>query len=1133
MTNQDVPFDESRAEKIFAEHMTRQEHGEHENFESVCLAHADVAPALRRLKSEWEALSALWAPPMDSLVDGTGGREREAIHDSVRQALGQLRSRGAGSSRYKLLGEVGRGSMGVVLRIFDEDLQRTLAMKVVRGAEGNSPPRRASVVRPPSLGRFLAEAQVTGQLDHPGIAPVHELGLDTEGRVYFTMKLVQGRDLKHIFDLVFEGQEGWNETRALSVMLKVCEAMAYAHTKGVIHRDLKPANVMVGGFGEVYVMDWGLARVLGRKDTHDIRLRPESESSRTSLETERRDARGDARDSPLMTVDGDVVGTPAYMPPEQARGEIENLSARSDVYALGAMLYHLLARQAPYVPPRAKLNARAVLVSVVEAEPERLHELRKEIPAELVAICEKAMSRYASDRYPDMLALAEDLRAYLEHRVVGAYETGAVAELKKWVVRNKALAIASAAAVMLLIVGLVVSSTLYATADENARIAKQNEERAVLQERFATQRANDVLSLSASKDLDDLVARADKLWPAHPERIGDYERWLADARELIDGRAADPARGLKARPSLAQHQSKLAEIRAQALAQTDEERRAEHEAHPRYAELLATQAELTWRSRMLGLEPWPSETEVEAALASESLPSDASALNALTWPLVDPENPAYGSEVKALLVARHAIAAAADGERATMHDSLAWAFFRLGRFDDAVSESRRALDEVDDSKKVEFEGYVTKIDKAIGSWRGEELAKRREGRDALVTEVAELERVVGERRTWEFADPEAGWWQVQLSKLVSSLEALRDPVRGLMGDNVAEPYGWGVTKRYEFARTIRERSIDGRDAKARWDDAIAEIAASAKYGGLRLVPQLGLLPIGADPESGLWEFAHLQTGDAAVRGADGKLTVTEQTGLVFVLIPGGAFWMGAQITDSTGRNYDPQAAANESPVHEVTVSPYFLSKYEMTQGQWLRISARNPSGYGPSNNFNGRPRDLTHPVESVSWTEGMELMERLQLLLPSEAQWENGCRAGTTTPWWTGAERESLRRKVNLADQTAKRAGATWSEINDWPDLEDGWAVHAPVGSLSANVYGLHEVHGNVGEWCRDGNDNYSAARQLDPLTAWNGASFRVFRGGSFPYAASFARSAYRNSSTPGYRSTFLGLRAARSVSIL
>src|SRR5262249_15892429 len=151
------------------------------------------------------------------------------------------------------------------------------------------------------FARFLEEAQVTGQLDHPGIVPVHEIGLDQNGRIYFTMRLVQGRDLRQIVELVHEGKDGWNQTRALGVILKVCEAMAYAHSKGVIHRDLKPANVMVGYFGEVYVMDWGLARVVGQADTHDLRLRLNAPAL-TPVETDRAEE--------FVTLDGEIMGTP-------------------------------------------------------------------------------------------------------------------------------------------------------------------------------------------------------------------------------------------------------------------------------------------------------------------------------------------------------------------------------------------------------------------------------------------------------------------------------------------------------------------------------------------------------------------------------------------------------------------------------------------------------------------------------------------------------------------------------------------------------------------------------------------------------------------------------------------------------
>src|SRR5262249_3327926 len=157
-------------------------------------------------------------------------------------------------------------------------------------------------------------------------------------------------------------------------------------------------------------------------------------------------------DSVLFTMDGDVVGTPAYMAPEQARGDIEALGPRSDVYSVGAMLYHLLTGEMPFVTPGAKVSQHMVLRCALEGPPRPVHEIEAEVPEELAAICERAMAREPGERYADMGALADDLRAYLENRVVKAHESGAWIEFKKWVQRNRALALAwSAAAAVALV----------------------------------------------------------------------------------------------------------------------------------------------------------------------------------------------------------------------------------------------------------------------------------------------------------------------------------------------------------------------------------------------------------------------------------------------------------------------------------------------------------------------------------------------------------------------------------------------------------------------------------------------------------------------------------------------------------
>jgi formylglycine-generating enzyme required for sulfatase activity/serine/threonine protein kinase len=1050
--------------------------------------------------------------------------------------LERLEAHGIRGGRYKVTGEVARGGMGVILRIWDEDLRRHLAMKVAlrNGTEDGSGSARE--LDPKLLARFLEEAQVTGQLDHPGIVPVHELGMDADGRVYFTMQLVKGRDLSTIFDLVAEGQEGWTRTRALHVLLKVCDAMAYAHDKRVIHRDLKPANVMVGRFGEVYVMDWGLARVLDLEDRHDIRIATEA-ASRSVVELDRRAAlaRG-ASDDPdaLYTLDGDVVGTPAYMSPEQAKGTVSELDARADVYSVGAMLYHLLTGRRPFVPPDSRVNQMLVLMRVLEGPPTPLLELAPDVPAELAAICEKAMARELGERYPDMQSLANDLRAYLEQRVVRAYETGAWAELKKWVLRNRGLAAALAASVLVALLGMGSVSYVEARgariAEEQRGLAELSEARARENERLANENAErarreraHVLRLSAFQELEDLTAEARELWPAHPARIEDFEAWLARARALIAGLEPGAADDLG-------HYAQRRALRQRALERTPEELVAERRAHPRFAELRALEGRRDALRRARNVRagnPPPQPFVLEPAVAA----LDALALNAEAWPLVDPERAVHGRENEGLALARAALARArTDAELALVGDSLAWALYAIGLDADALDASRAALASAPDARRSEFQGYLDALEAAVEAVRAD---RGTAALDALTRELEALDAVVSERRSWTFASDGDRWWHAQLEKLIAELEALADPETGLV-DGISAQEGWGVQRRLDHARGIHAASVGGATPRLLWAEARADIADTAscpRYAGLQLAPQLGLLPLGKDPRSGFWEFADLATGTPPVRTADGALVVGPETGLVFVLLPGGTVAMGAQSVAPAAAGYDEGAQPGEGPVSEVHLAPFLMSKYELTQGQWQRFTGANPSRYDPSTQYGGRHLDLSHPVEQVSWADARRVLDRLGLRLPTEAQWEYAARGGRETPWWTGRERASLEGSINLADGAAGAAGASWSAIQDWPELQDGWVVHAPVGSFRANPFGLHEVLGNVLEWCREGGGEYGlAVAEGDGERLEQSARNRVCRGGSFSTDASWARSAFRATYPPETRQSNLGVRPMRAL---
>jgi len=243
--------------------------------------------------------------------------------------------------KYKLGDVVAKGGMGAVINARDHNLRRTVAMKVLLN------PKQATKEQ---VLRFIEEAQVTSQLQHPGIVPIHELGVDASGNVFYTMKFVQGRTLKHILKAIKDGDKATIEEyplpRLLTVFQRVCDAVAFAHSKRVIHRDLKPENIMIGEYGEVQVMDWGLAKVLPKEKKKRVVVKDSAASQKLPenlIDSVRKDEGGEI----LKTLDGAIMGTPGFMAPEQALGDTESFAETTDVYALGAILYTILTLQPP------------------------------------------------------------------------------------------------------------------------------------------------------------------------------------------------------------------------------------------------------------------------------------------------------------------------------------------------------------------------------------------------------------------------------------------------------------------------------------------------------------------------------------------------------------------------------------------------------------------------------------------------------------------------------------------------------------------------------------------------------------------------------------------------------------------
>jgi serine/threonine-protein kinase len=345
-------------------------------------------------------LAAGFGPPRSSLGDLRPVLLKEAEGESghvVQPGSDAMPSPGQAGDRYQLQGEIARGGMGAVMRGRDVDLGRDLAVKVLLEKHAH---------RPEVARRFIEEAQIAGQLQHPGVVPVYDIG-QFGNRPFFTMKLVKGQTLAHL--LGERTDPVADRPRFLGIALQVAQTLAYAHAKGVIHRDLKPANIMVGAFGEVQVMDWGLAKVLASRERPEEASREREQPDDASLIRTARST-GSAGSFGTQTEAGSLLGTPAYMPPEQANGDVALLDRRADVFGLGAILCEVLTGKPPYVGRSAEeVRRKAANGDLADAQA-RLAACGAD--TELVTLTRTCLSPEAVDRPKDAQSVADALTAY-------------------------------------------------------------------------------------------------------------------------------------------------------------------------------------------------------------------------------------------------------------------------------------------------------------------------------------------------------------------------------------------------------------------------------------------------------------------------------------------------------------------------------------------------------------------------------------------------------------------------------------------------------------------------------------------------------------------------------------------------
>lgn len=420
------------------------------------------------------------------------------------------------ADNFTLRGLLGQGGIGKVFIGFDKNVGREVAIKELltdKNEKDNSQ----------SLARFIREAKVTGQLEHPGIIPVYELNTKPDGTIFYVMKYVRGKTLfEAIREYAAEPQEIAFQKRIklLDNLIDVCEAMGYAHFKGIIHRDLKPSNIILGEFGETIILDWGLAKATTSPELTDLDKTP------TPIDDE---------SDPGLTKYGEQIGTPSYMAPEQIDPKRGKVDQKTDVYTLGVILFMILTGEKPY-PGKGKAVTNLILKDGPAPSPKAYGRF---IPPELSSICDKAMSKDKDKRFNNASELAGELKAYRDGRLVSVYAYSKKELFKRFVSHNKTAIIAAAAVVLSIMIGAVFSINFGIQAREARARADQAlidvtnlSESAMNLARNASQKLEEYYKKSSKKSETELASFIPNALSFDP-RISPYQIWCMDQNGKI------------------------------------------------------------------------------------------------------------------------------------------------------------------------------------------------------------------------------------------------------------------------------------------------------------------------------------------------------------------------------------------------------------------------------------------------------------------------------------------------------------------------------------------------------------------------------------------------------------------------
>jgi serine/threonine-protein kinase len=486
-------------------------------------------------------------PPTPSSADflSLASTGDEAPAPSTLDAAAPSGPRPLAGSRFTVLRLHAQGGLGQVSLAHDDKLKRSVALKEIRPDKRDNTYLRQ---------RFLTEAEITGQLEHPGIVPIYDLDQDADGQVRYAMRFVQGRTLQDAIRSYHDQPTPLGLRELLQRFISVCQTVAYAHNQGVIHRDLKPANVLLGDYGETLVVDWGLAKRL------TVAPPPSAVPADPALDTAAAPEQATdllpAAGDPL-TQAGQVLGTPAYMAPEQAAGDIGRTGTPADIYGLGAILYELLTGQPPYQGP----NAAVVLAAVRQGRLARPRQIEPGVPRGLEAVCLKALAHDAAARYASAAALARDVEHWLADEPVSAAPEPWPDRARRWMRRHRPLVAGTLAllvtTVAALTVGIVLLGREQQRTDDARRDAEANAERArtaLVTKDKQERRTRAALDTLTDDAVEQLLQRKDELSP-------EDRAFLRKVLEHYEGFAADAGNDELSRRAVAEAYGRVAQFR--------------------------------------------------------------------------------------------------------------------------------------------------------------------------------------------------------------------------------------------------------------------------------------------------------------------------------------------------------------------------------------------------------------------------------------------------------------------------------------------------------------------------------------------------------------------------------------------